>query len=371
MLTQSELVGHYEIDTDMPLTRPSKAESPPNEQSDLLVRRNRTMLVSKPNRWTDHRAWLSSCLIHTFVLVGFGILWRPASLGTSGEKERPIGIALVKETSHGNEYYSTGPEGAASKVASTASQTASSLVTNNASGPPISIDQLLSDMTGAGTVADVNAAANSSIGSGLSGNGTSSGNGSKRGGGPKTKATFFGVEGEGSSFVYVVDRSDSMNVYEAGPMRAAKRELLKSLSSLGEFHQFQIVFYNDSVLPLSQGGGNSRMLFANEKEKTRASRFVRSIPGDGGTEHIQPLKIGLAYAPDVLFFLTDAEEPTPSIKQLRDLQQRAELSMTTIHAIQFNVGPASSDGGWIRALAEMNRGTYKYVDVSELPTPSP
>ena len=64
--------------------------------------------------------------------------------------------------------------------------------------------------------------------------------------------------------------------------------------------------------------------------------------------------------------LTDAAEPALSESQLVEIQSRAERSMTTIHTIQFNRGEATNDGGWIRDLAEMNRGTYRYVDILSL-----
>jgi hypothetical protein len=48
---------------------------------------------------------------------------------------------------------------------------------------------------------------------------------------------FFGLSGKGSRFVYVFDRSLSM---QGQPLAAAKRELLASLSHLERVHQFQI-----------------------------------------------------------------------------------------------------------------------------------
>ena len=88
------------------------------------------------------------------------------------------------------------------------------------------------------------------------------------------------------------------------------------------------------------------------------------MPGDGGTAHLPALRQALAMSPDVIFFLTDADDPSLTQPQLHEIRERAELSRTTIHAVQFNLGPAPNDGSWIRVLAEMNRGTYKYIDVT-------
>jgi hypothetical protein len=73
---------------------------------------------------------------------------------------------------------------------------------------------------------------------------------------PKVKTTVFGIEGEGTRFLYVFDRSESMLGYGGAPLKRAKAELLESLKSLGPVHQFQIVFYNDSPLPFGGLGPN-------------------------------------------------------------------------------------------------------------------
>ena len=343
-------------------------ERPTTSTPEKLVRRDRSIFVAQAKTWSDHRAWITSLLLHTSLLVVLGLLWLPQTRGTLGEKDRPAGIALVHETANGNEYFlsdaSGGQTATSSPIAASSSSQSDPIESD---GPPVSLEELLQDMQGSSDGSATNAAVNGSGSEGLSGEGNTAGNGQGvRGSANKVKTAFFGVEGTGASFVYVVDRSDSMNVYESGPLRAAKRELLKSLESLNEYHQFQIVFYNESIYPLSSSKGAGQMVFANDTDKQRAGSFLRAIPGSGGTEHLPALKLGLSFAPDVLFFLTDAEDPSLSLGQLAELQLRAERSLTTIHAIQFNVGPAVGDGGWIRELAEMNRGVYKYVDVAEL-----
>jgi len=294
-------------------------------------------------------------------LVVIALLWRPQTHGTSGELDRPVGIA--HQTNAGDEYLLEGGSSGASGSSAATPQSVS-LAFDNSSGPPLSMDNILSELMGNQTGANENnVGQDGSADAGLTGGGGSSISATGRGPGTgkKTKTTFFGVEGSGSSFVYVVDRSDSMNAYEAAPLRNAKRELLKSLESLDEYNQFQIVFYNASLSPLS-----GKMIFATDTNKRRATGFVRGMPGDGGTSHLPALKQALAMAPEVLFFLTDADDPRLTLPQLDDIQRRAELTRTTIHTIQFNVGPATNDGSWIRNLAVMNRGTYNYVDVTSI-----
>lgn len=342
---------------------PYHKNKPPGVE--LLQRRDRSLPVLPQSSWSDMRAWSASCIFHTVVLVLFALMWRSQSRGTSGDTDRPVGIAVAHQTGKGTEYSLEGGSSSSGSSTSASSSQTVSLTTNDLFAPPISIDSLVAELMGDSNGVPTGAAG--SQGTGLSGDGNSSGSGTGKGKGKgnKAKTSFFGVEGTGSSFVFVVDRSDSMNANDASPLRSAKRELLKSLASLNEYHQFQIVFYNDSVFPMS-----GKMIFATDADKRRATQFVRSIPGDGGTSHMPALKLGLAMRPDVLFFLTDADDPSLSLPQLRELQEKADLSRTTIHTVQFNLGPAANNGSWIRGLAEMNRGTYKYLDVSILSPPS-
>lgn len=291
-------------------------------------------------------------------------MWRPSTHGTGAEKDRPVGIAIAHEINDGSEYSLEGGSSGAGR--SSASPQAVLLTNENDAGPPISIDNIVSALVGnQNGVADNASGLNGSTGNGLSGEGGSStGTGRGPGKGNKSKADFFGLVGSGSSFAYVMDRSDSMNSYEGAPLRYAKRELLRSLESLNEYNQFQVVFYNDSLSPMS-----SSMLMATPSNKQRAVNFVRNMPGDGGTAHLPALRQALAMSPEVLFFLTDADDPMLTMPQLLDIQRRTEISRTTIHTVQFNLGPAANDGSWIRKLAEMNRGTYKYIDVTTINQP--
>ena len=64
----------------------------------------------------------------------------------------------------------------------------------------------------------------------------------------------FGVIGEGHKFVYVFDRSGSMDGHGGAPLAAAKAELIASLKDLGQMHQFQIIFYNEQPRIFSPTG---------------------------------------------------------------------------------------------------------------------
>lgn len=340
----------------------SSALEPPKRPVEFLQRRDRRPMTPGRSSWRDHRAWLSSCLIHCCLLVSAALLWQPRTRGTGEAKDRPVGIAMVHQSNNGDEYFLAGggPKNAADAATENTKTAAEASATAESFGPPVSVADLINGLVGSDSVG----VSNVGNGEGLAGLGTgSSGTGAGSG---KSTTTFMGLRGTGTSFVYVLDRSGSMLEFNGSPMRFAKRELLNSIQSLTNKNQFQVVFYNESPGSLNPSTAGGKLLQANEASKEKAIRFIQAIKPQGGTEHIPALKMGLSFKPDVVFFLTDAAQPAMSESQLLDIQSRADHAMTTIHTIQFNSGPETNDGGWIRVLAEMNRGTYRYVDIKSL-----
>jgi hypothetical protein len=176
----------------------------------------------------------------------------------------------------------------------------------------------------------------------------------------------FGAEGEGNSFVYVFDRSDSMNGYQGRPLAAAKAELIRSLNGLQPIHQFQIIFYNTQISVFNPLAPQApRVMFADEKTKAAAEAYIRGIRASGGTRHMEPLRLALRLAPDVIFFLTDAADPQLTEDELRDL--RRLNAGTVIHAIEFGAGPRMGGDNFLLKLARENDGRHVYVDVTRLP----
>ena len=302
-------------------------------------------------------AWLVSLVFHVIVLTSVAILWKSTPRGTGAERGGPVGIAVVFESTTGEQYSLS--EGDSE---SDASSDAAAAALPNAEAIGEANSETLADFlpTGLGAGSETASAAGSL---GMENGGGEIG-GSRKG--TEVKTSVFGIEGTGTRFVYVFDRSDSMSGYGGKPLASAKRELLGSLESLTETHQFQIIFYNDSPLPY--GGmslGGARLLRGSAQSKRLATKFVRDIGAIGGTHHISALRMGLGMGPDVIFFLTDADFPAPSQGDLERIQRDCERSGTTIHCIQFGEGTNQSGGGWIRRMAETLGGEYRYVDVAK------
>lgn len=316
-------------------------------------------------------AWALSFILHVLILFVMAALFMFIPGGTGADKSESIDAAVVYEMAvsveiSGGEFEteesSGGASGARGNESAAATANAIASLPSSDSAPMNSstvLTGLLPSQEGPPA-----GGGSSTTGMGLGNGGAELGSGS---GLSKVKTTVFGVEGEGRRFVYVFDRSDSMNGYDGRPFAVAKAELRKSLRSLNEVHEFQIIFYNDA--PLAVGGSDSnspRLMLGAPKQKKYAEDFVRDILATGGTQHLRALRMAISLNPDVVFFLTDADKPALRQRDIEDLQDRASRSATAIHAIQFGDGPNQNSGNWIEALATGTSGKYRYIDVRQL-----
>ncbi len=305
-------------------------------------------------------AWLVSLLFHLTILTLVGTFWVTPPRGTHSEPDRPVGVAVVYETSNGEEFFLSDVGDTSSGQSTVANQALNALPTTSST---LARDEILDELLpGAASAAGELASAAGALGLGEGGAPLGNSRGT-----PKTRTSVFGIEGEGTRFLYVFDRSDSMNGYGGLPLRTAKAELLKSLESLGPSYQFQIIFYNDTPLPYGgMNRGGPQLLRGDDRSKRDAQRFVNSVSAIGGTRHVEAIRMALAMGPDVVFFLTDADQPAPSIRDIEDLQTIAARLGASIHAIQFGAGPNQGGGGWIKRLASGTAGVYRYIDVTQL-----
>jgi hypothetical protein len=314
-------------------------------------------------------------LVHVIALVALGLLVARSPGGTGEVVDRPIGIALVHVMPDRNRYSDAAQnppkptEPKLSKLKSPSQATGASATTSAAASPPnftppIDLDGILKSVQSAPSPIGVTGmAGEANLDNGSFSSGASKGTPSDS---DEATTMVFGVSGSGSRFVYVFDRSDSMNGYGGRPLRAAKRELIRSLESLTDRQQFQLIFYNDKPTPFRLSGIPFQMIAGEDNNKIAASRYLDSIMAYGATEHESALKMALRLGPDVIFFLTDARIPRLSSSQLREIQRRAQQSGTTIHAIEFGSDPSAPSESFLRDLASMNEGQYRYFDVSKL-----
>ena len=291
-------------------------------------------------------AWLFSILLHSLIFTALLFLFATYQGGAGDVENRTGGIVLVDIKSETTEFLSDGEisDPAADQTQQPPPMPASEDLPPNLPGM-VAID---SQLTGAGEeMVDSLTDADSLL----------SGTTSDQPFGGKVTTEVFWVKGTGSSFVYVFDRSGSMDDLGGRPLRAAKQQLLESLQTLGETQQFQIIFYNNDIKIFQPEPGQSILTFADEISKKRARSFIASIKGDGGTNHLAALKTALAYTPDVIFLLTDAEGGFSS----RDLRDISDWNRgTVINAIEFGRQQGPGIDGSLRQLTRESLGQYIY-----------
>jgi hypothetical protein len=187
----------------------------------------------------------------------------------------------------------------------------------------------------------------------------------------------FSLTGEGSRFVYVFDRSESMNsvftlyrrheiVHQETPLALAKAELLRSLERLHEEQQFQIVFYNHEPRLFGSGYyGDHRLYPASEENRRLAGEFVTAIPGEGNTNHWAALQASFPLKPDVVFLITDGEaKDDPSLHQVESMARFCLRRQIQVNVIHFS--NQSRPHSTLIRLADETGGQHLFLDLRDL-----
>jgi len=348
-------------------------------------------------------SWLVSALIHAAAFLIAALLWNPPTPAGNSSPERRAGIVLVDLSTATPEYYEPGDEEAAGDAAAAGpandSTATDSTATDSTATDSTAADSTATDSTAAtlaaqlaalpgAVAAPVDAAAvlpsrdGVTAAAAVAGLSTVGGTGSggagqllrggatttagPRGLGKATQTYVFGVPGVGSKFLYLFDRSASMSGFEGRPLAAAKRELANSLRSLESTHQFQIIFYNNRPSVFNPFAPQPpRMVFGEDKNKRLAEEYIRNMTADGGTDHMLAINLALGLAPDVVFFLTDADDPQLTAAELAQIERRNRGIV--FNTIEFGAGPQRSGNNFLVRLARQNGGQHAYVDVTRLP----
>ena len=293
-----------------------------------------SLLDDRPPGWP---AWSVSLVIH-LGLLATATHWLQSSTvqpsavqGAADQPTREVGIALKRITDDGPQFEEEGvdeKEVDEKGVDEEASQPSESRVVESAVASPSEpfLGALPSSQEFPSSAADLprlptfgssvspsSANPSSVVGSNTSAEalqGMATGGPPSRSIGSKATVSLFGIAGTGTRFVYVFDRSSSM---VGAPLRVAKRQLIASLDALDSVHQFQIIFFNHEPQSWDLTGGQNRIAFASAANKRQAKKFVRGVSATGGTFRRTALQLAIRLQPDVIFFLTDTDDPMAQV----------------------------------------------------------
>jgi hypothetical protein len=176
--------------------------------------------------------------------------------------------------------------------------------------------------------------------------------------GPSARVSVFGGPAvEGRSFVFLIDRSQSMG--SLGALSAAERELVIALRDLRPEHRFQVIAYHDECLYLNR----RELLPATDENKRAVSGHLSGLAPLGGTRHEMAISSALRHSPDVIFLFTDGGDPGMTESQIRRVTELAS-GRTAIHCIAFGWRERREETLFLDRLARENRGTSVYVDLA-------
>ena len=300
-------------------------------------------------------AWLFSMLLHFCVMVLLGLAVQQTPRGAAEEPGRSAGIVLKRTSAEGDLYAGEEEQVNDSAAAERAAPDLLSVLPAESAAENIGDD--LPKLPGAGPGAPA--------GGGQPDAGQFTSGGGRRGspaGRGDAQVSVFGVQGTGSKFVYLFDRSSSM---EGPPLAAAKRQLIESLQSLESVHQFHIIFFNTKTRSFDITAGGRRIAFATDRNKQLAANFVGGITADGGTDRLVALREAIAFSPDVIFFLTDADDPM-SASELADIARSNRRSSSAICVIEFGRRTTPPGSNFLTELAQQSGGQYGYVNAATL-----
>ena len=320
------------------------------------------------NRFFSLPGWVVSFAVHAGLLLLFTVSMKSCSNGTEGAGEgemREIGIYLKTK----NEFNQPDPtetntqqQSENKHQSSTPSRFTGTEVSDVVDpNPPVPISfpgVSPSKILGPGMA--VPAFPDGSNTGNVNSNGFTKPAGGSTGGGRPGETSFIGLHDKGKSFVLLIDCSGSMANHSA--LQVAKAEVKATLEALKSDQKFQIIFFNERFYQLHlKGDKSSQLYFATDINKTLANQFISGIHASLGTERTSAIRRGLSLKADVIFLLTDADNP-PSSRKLAEIQQ-LNKSRTRIHCIEFGKGSQLNLDNYLKKIARQNKDSYGYRNV--------
>ena len=172
---------------------------------------------------------------------------------------------------------------------------------------------------------------------------------------------FFGVEATGTSFVFLIDRSASTGGRGNLTLPLIRAQVERTLQRLGDVHRFGIVVYANTPRWYRAATASGNLAFATEENRERAVHFLTTVRPGGNTDHLRALREATRLHPDVLFWMTDGEEPKLSRTELDELREIA--AGTRIYTIEFGTGDEPDSPSFLKVAAQENGGKHVWVDL--------
>lgn len=164
-------------------------------------------------------------------------------------------------------------------------------------------------------------------------------------------AEFFGIGGQGATFVYVIDCSGSM--LDMKKFQRAKAELMRSIRGLKSNQKFYIILYSDGAYPMDA----DEPLPATSEHIAKTEEWLDLVRPDGGTNPLSALLFAVSLKPSAIYFLSDGKFDLSVASELR-IKNRQRRKRIPIHTIAFYNRETE---GLMKMIARNSGGIYQFV----------
>ena len=193
-------------------------------------------------------------------------------------------------------------------------------------------------------------------------------------------ATFFGTKASGRRFVFVVDRSTSMeygsdnftsrelfNRYDV-----AKSELLGAIESLQPHQEFFVLMFAHNTVPMfgdvgieDSGEDSFEMIPATTQNKGRFQNWLGGVGMGPGTDPRNAVEIAISMQPDAIFMLSDGEffserrDARPKTKDIvnRHIEEGTIVPINTVSLVVEETIPM------MEGIARDSGGNFKFTTI--------
>lgn len=165
---------------------------------------------------------------------------------------------------------------------------------------------------------------------------------------------FFSMDLKGTSVVFVVDASSSMNFPHPGPAKTrfgrVKLELIKTIGNMNDSDKFFMIFFNELAIPMPANA----LVDATPENRQAYLTWMAPAKAGGDTEPEVALHAAISLKPQVIYFLTDGRFKYNVVKSVT----AANRSGVVINTLCFGDDQGEK---FLKQLADNNGGVYKFI----------
>jgi hypothetical protein len=324
---------------------------PPNDTTDVVTVGQVAWAIAGP--------WFASFVVHTILLAGLGFLtWTISGSGSP----RPI-AAQIHEAVELQELHDVATEpiefDAPSETTSPATAPAAARALSDLTPPPLAVDAGSLDVATTRPSAFVSASAHYGLDDLSAFTGATPGTGTDE---DRSSVTFYGIRATGCRFVFVLDRSGSM---QGSKWLDACQELVRTIGSMREDQEYYVFLFADGWWAMWDRQGKEIELVPATAANVRGTvEWLSQQYPMGNTLPERAMQRALRLEPDAVFLLSDGEIQDDTLGMLRRnnrmlLKGDGRQARVIINTIAFH---SVIGAPLLEQIAAENGGSFAFIE---------